>query len=132
MPRKGTDNAFVGRFQYLVASSGLLEKSQLDLSKSSPRRDGVGHHIERPEPTVAGPLQSMTTPDNVPHALSEARSENMTLRWDIVGAVAVLVLSLAYVLGPVVAIVIGTAGAGGAWYLRPTVLVSRFVVQARD
>lgn len=115
------DDAFAERFKYLIASSGLLEKTQLDLSSSkrsdrteseaaaSPIRSGL--NIEPVKVSRPGSVASS-------YAGSLDGVVGVASRWDIMAALTVIVISLAYVLGPT-AIIPSTALATGVALLQP-------------
>lgn len=109
-PTRYVDDAFAERFKYLIATSGLLEKTQLD--RSSRRTDSEGG-----SPPVS--------PTHLNHAPSVAGSQTSTIakpsaesKWNVLAAVGAVVIGLAYVLGPST-VVTPTALAAGFVLLKP-------------
>lgn len=99
--RRPTDDGFTERFQYLVASSGLLEKTQILSLVSAQEEDNP------PVPPEAGDKLEMIV-----------RSQQH--RWDIYAASAVVIMSVLYVLGLSMLLVPSAAVAGGAALLLPS------------
>ncbi|KAL1405044.1 hypothetical protein Q8F55_008667 [Vanrija albida] len=123
---RATNDEFAERFKYLVASSGLLEKTQLYSTATSPDgamltallspssatpddslKEMVAVRADAPAPPSSrGPLDAMTAEDG-------------SMRWDIIAAIAVLMASLAYMIGPTKVVVTSAAIATGAAFLLP-------------
>ncbi|CAK9784754.1 hypothetical protein CC85DRAFT_285230 [Cutaneotrichosporon oleaginosum] len=95
---------FAERFKYLVASSGLLEKTQIASLGTTdvdvtPSKASVASYSHTDAPGAAG----------IPELL----------RWDIIAAIAAVVAGIVYILGPVGSVIPGTALATGvALYAR--------------
>lgn len=103
---------FAERFKYLVASSGLLEKTQLASLGSALAASDVTHASH----------DSPTSHHRAPLAPADADAGSVLSgelrRWDIIGALAVIVAGLIYILGPSASIVPGavfTTGAALYW-----------------
>lgn len=101
MLRRPTDDGFTERFQYLVASSGLLEKTQILSLVSAQEEDNP------PVPPEADDKLQMIV-------------QSQQHRWDIYAASAFVIVSVLYVLGLSMLLVPSAAVAGGAALLLPS------------
>ncbi|EJT48743.1 hypothetical protein A1Q1_02288 [Trichosporon asahii var. asahii CBS 2479] len=99
--RRPTDDGFTERFQYLVASSGLLEKTQILSLVSAQEEDNP------PVPPEADDKLQMIV-------------QSQQHRWDIYAASAFVIVSVLYVLGLSMLLVPSAAVAGGAALLLPS------------
>lgn len=122
---RSSDHEFAERFKFLVASSGLLEKTQLYSTVASP--DGATS-TSMLSPTSAlddSAREPASAPADTPAppssrgALDVITTEDGSMRWDIIAAIAVLMASLAYVIGPSKVVVTSAAIATGAAFLLP-------------
>jgi hypothetical protein len=100
---------FAERFKYLVASSGLLEKTQIA---------SLGTTDIDVTPSKASP----SSPSHSHTDVHPAAGTHELLRWDIIAAIAAVVAGLVYILGPSASLIPGTALATGvALYARKLV-----------
>lgn len=106
--RRPTDDGFTERFQYLVASSGLLEKTQI-LSLVSAQEDDD-----------SPPITTSPEPSPPEDKLQQMIVRPLQQHWDVVAASAVVIVSVLYVLGLSMLLVPSAAVAGGAALLLPS------------
>lgn len=98
-PSPPVDNEFADRFKYLVATSGLLEKTQLASLAAPASPIAVGGERADCEQVLDPSTASDAAPESAPDSAAEVPRTGVLLRWDILAALGVLVVALFVALG---------------------------------